>query len=43
MPFSFRPLVLGLALFFVPQLLLSAAAQSLIANRFRHQPQICVR
>ena len=33
MPFSFGPLVLGLALFFVPQLLLSAAAQSLIANR----------
>ena len=33
MPFSLRPLMLGLALFFVPQFLLSAGAQKLIVNR----------
>jgi hypothetical protein len=33
MPFSLRPLMLGLALFFVPQFLLCAGAQNLVVNR----------
>ncbi len=33
MPFSLRPMMLGLALFFVPQFLLSAGAQNLVVNR----------
>jgi hypothetical protein len=33
MPFSLRPLMFGLALFFVPQFLLSAGAQNLVVNR----------
>jgi hypothetical protein len=33
MPFSLRPMMLGLALFFVPQFLLSAGGQNLVVNR----------
>ncbi len=33
MPFSLRPLMFGLALFFVPQFLLSAVAQNPLVNR----------
>lgn len=33
MPFSLRPLMFGLALFLVPQFLLSAGAQNLVVNR----------
>ena len=33
MPFSLRPLMFGLALFFVPQFLLSAVAQNSLVNR----------